>query len=105
MDPVKKGKKYGSLLSFQDKALSSLERKKRDKAMRKYKKKIMSLDTSELEGRSLTDSDIKNHSKILTREVRKGIKLGKSLGIQFQGDGEEVVREMSLLEEAELLAS
>ncbi|KAL4302776.1 hypothetical protein GQ457_10G003760 [Hibiscus cannabinus] len=83
MGRMKKGKKYGSLLSFQDKALSSLERKKMDKAMRKYKNKIKSLDTSELEGRSLTDSDIKNRSEILTREARKAIKLGKSLGIQF----------------------
>ncbi|KAL4320065.1 hypothetical protein GQ457_18G005740 [Hibiscus cannabinus] len=86
---LKKDKKYGYLLSFQDKALSSLERMKSDKAMRKYKKKINSLDTSELEG----------------REARKVIKLGKSLGMQFQGDEEEVVREMGLLEEAELLAS
>ncbi|KAK9000605.1 hypothetical protein V6N11_081094 [Hibiscus sabdariffa] len=65
VDHVKKDKKYGSLLSFQDKALSSLERLKRDKSMRKYKKKIKSLDTSELEGRSLTDSDIKIRSEIL----------------------------------------
>ncbi|KAL4388231.1 hypothetical protein GQ457_09G008940 [Hibiscus cannabinus] len=54
MTCTKKGKKYGSLLSFQ------FERKKRDKALKKIKKKDKSFKISELEGRSLSDSYLKN---------------------------------------------
>ncbi|KAK8693626.1 hypothetical protein V6N13_071201 [Hibiscus sabdariffa] len=56
----KRNKKYGSLASLQNKAISSVERKRRDRAQRKLKKNWFDRELSSLEGRSLSDSDIRS---------------------------------------------
>ncbi|KAK8992034.1 hypothetical protein V6N11_044926 [Hibiscus sabdariffa] len=48
------------------------------------------LDSSELSGRSLSDADLMARQDVLTREARKALELGKSLGMQIVGDEEEV---------------
>ncbi|KAK8706362.1 hypothetical protein V6N13_049931 [Hibiscus sabdariffa] len=53
----RKVKRYGSLTTFQDKALTEKQRKKRDRAIRRERKRI-DLESSELSGRSLSDSDL-----------------------------------------------
>ncbi|KAL4364313.1 hypothetical protein GQ457_04G009840 [Hibiscus cannabinus] len=52
-------KRYGSLKEFQYKALSAVERKKLDRVRKRNKKDTSLSEVSELEGRSLTDSDLK----------------------------------------------
>ncbi|KAL4320229.1 hypothetical protein GQ457_18G023790 [Hibiscus cannabinus] len=84
----KKERRYGSLLDFQDKALSNLERKNRDRAFKRNKVSKKTLTSSELSGRSLSDSDL-----MVRWEARKTLKLGKSLGMKIIGDEEEVVRD------------
>ncbi|KAL4347075.1 hypothetical protein GQ457_17G006610 [Hibiscus cannabinus] len=49
----KKEIRYGSLLDFQDKGLSNLERKKRDRAFKRNKVSKKTLTSSDLSGRSL----------------------------------------------------
>ncbi|KAL4279935.1 hypothetical protein GQ457_03G001440 [Hibiscus cannabinus] len=94
----KKERRYGSLLDFQDKALSNLERKNRDRAFKRNKVSKKTLTSSELSGRSLSDSDLMVRWDVLTREARKTLKLGKSLGMKIIGDEEEVVRDIALLD-------
>ncbi|KAK9004016.1 hypothetical protein V6N11_001834 [Hibiscus sabdariffa] len=94
----KKDRRFGSLLEFQEKVISDLERKKRDRALRKHKVNKKTLDSSELSGRSLSDSDLMARWEASIREERKALELGKSVGLQIVGDEKEVVREMALLD-------
>ncbi|KAL4369203.1 hypothetical protein GQ457_05G027280 [Hibiscus cannabinus] len=91
-------KRYGSLMDFQDKALTDWERKKRDKALKKNKLKKEDLSVSELSGRSLSNSDFVARWIVATREARKALKLGKRLGMEIIGDEQEVVKELARLE-------
>ncbi|KAK8523411.1 hypothetical protein V6N12_047931 [Hibiscus sabdariffa] len=95
-------KRYGSLFDLHDQVLSKAEKKKKDRALRRKKKVESNLAASELDGRSLTDSDLQTRKYILTLESRKALELGKDLGIQSQGDEEEVIRDLVRLEEEEL---
>ncbi|KAL4383448.1 hypothetical protein GQ457_15G029340 [Hibiscus cannabinus] len=79
----RKGKKYASLLDFQDKVLTELERKKRDRAIKRNKAKKKELECSELFGRSLSDSDLAAKWILATREARKALKLGKKIGFHI----------------------
>ncbi|KAL4303253.1 hypothetical protein GQ457_10G003750 [Hibiscus cannabinus] len=100
MQPFRvKQKRYGSLKELQDKALTSLEKKKRDRAKRKKKNKFNELQDSELDGRSLSDSDIHARREALTKEARKTLALGKNLGMEIQGFEEEVIQEIVASEE------
>ncbi|KAK8483246.1 hypothetical protein V6N13_009825 [Hibiscus sabdariffa] len=40
---------------------------------------------------------------VLTREARNALELGKNVGIQFQGDEKELIRDLVRLEDAELI--
>ncbi|KAL4273577.1 hypothetical protein GQ457_13G001680 [Hibiscus cannabinus] len=93
-------KRYGSLMDFQDKALTVWERKKRDKALKKNKLNKKDLMVSELSGRSLSYSDFAARWDAATREARKALKLGKRLGMKIVGDEQEVVKELARLEVA-----
>ncbi|KAL4309808.1 hypothetical protein GQ457_01G015910 [Hibiscus cannabinus] len=75
---------------FQDKELTELERKNRDKACKKYKLNKKSLEVSELSGRSLSDTDLSTRWDILTKEAQKALKLGKKIGMGIEGNEEEV---------------
>ncbi|KAL4278665.1 hypothetical protein GQ457_03G003390 [Hibiscus cannabinus] len=83
-------KRYGSLKVFQDEVLSEAQRKKRDRVLRRNKKKMKDLETSELEGRSLPNFDLKTRWNKCVVEARKALALGKKLGIQIHGDEEDV---------------
>ncbi|KAL4367062.1 hypothetical protein GQ457_05G033920 [Hibiscus cannabinus] len=101
MSPKKRPKnvkRYGSLMDFQDKALTKWERKKRDKALKKNKLNKKDLLVSELSGRSLSDSDLATRWNAATKEARKVLKLGKRLGMEIIGDEQEVVKEIARLE-------
>ncbi|KAL4347915.1 hypothetical protein GQ457_17G003020 [Hibiscus cannabinus] len=82
----------------------SIERKRRDRAQRKLKKNWHDRELSSLEGRSLSDSDIRSRQKALIREAQKTLKVGKEVGIIIKGPKKDVIREIILLEEAELNA-
>ncbi|KAE8714464.1 hypothetical protein F3Y22_tig00110195pilonHSYRG00049 [Hibiscus syriacus] len=93
----KKSKRYGSLLKLQNQVLSVPSRRKRIK-FKKLKLKIKDLESSELSGRSLSDSDLKGRWLAAYKEVEKTLELGKSLGIQISGEELEVVKELAMLE-------
>ncbi|KAL4271620.1 hypothetical protein GQ457_13G010870 [Hibiscus cannabinus] len=84
-------KRFGSLMSLQDKVISEAEKKKRDRAIRREKKNSKGCASSELSDRSLTDSDLVYHKEILTKKARKSLALGKRLGIRIEGNEEEAV--------------
>ncbi|KAK8655844.1 hypothetical protein V6N13_108410 [Hibiscus sabdariffa] len=93
-----RNKRYGSLRCFQEKAISEIEKKKRDRAIRREKKKAKGWDSSQLSGRSISDSDLVHRWELSTMEARKALTLGKSLGIQIEGNEDEAVREIARLE-------
>ncbi|KAL4366749.1 hypothetical protein GQ457_05G026460 [Hibiscus cannabinus] len=93
-----RNKRYGSLRCFQDKAISEIERKTRDRAIHREKKKAKGWDFSELSGRSLSDSDLVHRWELSIKEARKALNLGKSLGIKIEGNEDEAVRELARLE-------
>ncbi|KAL4375895.1 hypothetical protein GQ457_02G040260 [Hibiscus cannabinus] len=67
----KRVKKFGSLLELQNRVLSKLDRKKRDKALRRRKLSVNFLEDSELSGTSLSDSDIKKRMSSVVKECEK----------------------------------
>ncbi|KAL4384776.1 hypothetical protein GQ457_15G026230 [Hibiscus cannabinus] len=95
---LKAKKKYSSLFELQDRVLSSVEKRKRDRSLRREKKDKSNLDHSEISGCSLSDSDLQIRWKIAKSEAKKSLELGKNLGMKIQGSEEEVVRELTLLE-------
>ncbi|KAL4313288.1 hypothetical protein GQ457_01G032420 [Hibiscus cannabinus] len=94
----KNKKKYDSLLDLQDKALSTADRRKRDRALKKSKSSRNNLDYSELSGRSLSDSDLAARWVSATKEAKKTLNLGKKLGVQVVGDEQDVVNELISME-------
>ncbi|KAL4340333.1 hypothetical protein GQ457_08G008340 [Hibiscus cannabinus] len=107
MDPVisiKKNsfpvKKYGSLWDLQDRALFNIEKKRRDRGVRRNKRnKKISEDIQglELSGRSLSDSDLRIKWERAKLEAKATLELGKKIGMSIRGSEEEAVRELSLL--------
>ncbi|KAL4363278.1 hypothetical protein GQ457_04G006140 [Hibiscus cannabinus] len=99
-----KGKRYGSLANLQDKVISSLERKRRDRGWRKTKKGGVDINSSELEGRSLSDSDLRTRRDFQIKEARKTLEVGNELGIKFLGPAQDVINAICSLEEADFIA-
>ncbi|KAK8532154.1 hypothetical protein V6N13_131489 [Hibiscus sabdariffa] len=62
-------KRYGSLLFLQDDVISEADRKKRDRAIRREKKKSKGRVSSDISGRSLTDSDMIFHNDIKMKDL------------------------------------
>ncbi|KAL4342271.1 hypothetical protein GQ457_08G027490 [Hibiscus cannabinus] len=100
----RKNKKYGSLASFQDKAISSAERKRRDRALRRSKKRGIDCNFSDLDGRSLSDSDLRARRDVLIKEARKTMQVGMKSGIDFIGSKQDIIRDICSLEEPDFLA-
>ncbi|KAK8697571.1 hypothetical protein V6N13_113712 [Hibiscus sabdariffa] len=84
-----------------DRALSKLERKKRDRAKRRFKQAWNSFPPVEVEGRSLSDSDLQIRRDILIREAKMTLQVGKTISIQFRGDENEAVEELTNIAEKE----
>ncbi|KAK8976625.1 hypothetical protein V6N11_057225 [Hibiscus sabdariffa] len=85
----KKERKFGSLSTIQDRFLSEAEKRKRVRIKKHLKKKEIEETISELEGRSITDSDIEARKDFLLKEARKTLDIGKKVGIEFIGDEQE----------------
>ncbi|KAK8661040.1 hypothetical protein V6N13_051942 [Hibiscus sabdariffa] len=94
----RKGKRYGSLIGFQDKFLLEKERKKRNRTLRRVKKSKNDIEMSELSGRFLSDSDLMARWNAAVKEARNTLELGKRVGFQIEGDESEAVRELALLD-------
>ncbi|KAK8712354.1 hypothetical protein V6N13_147594 [Hibiscus sabdariffa] len=56
------------------------------------------LESSELSGRSLSDSDLTARWNNALKEAIMALELGKRLGVQIEGDESEVIRDLALLE-------
>ncbi|KAL4341818.1 hypothetical protein GQ457_08G022360 [Hibiscus cannabinus] len=85
-----KGRRYGSMLAIQEGSLTEAEKRKRDRARRRQKKKVKGESPSELEGRSISDSDIQARKEILLLEAQRTLEVGKKVGIDFIGNKEAV---------------
>ncbi|KAK8487536.1 hypothetical protein V6N11_064515 [Hibiscus sabdariffa] len=81
----KKEMKYGSLWEFQSKGLIEFEKRKRDHTCRRVKKDRRYMESSELSGRSLFDSELASMRNFLTKETRKTLSLGKNLECTLRG--------------------
>ncbi|KAK8985427.1 hypothetical protein V6N11_068683 [Hibiscus sabdariffa] len=97
-EPRIKKKRYGSLSAIQEKGISEADRRLRVRAKKRVKKKGKSEEASELEGRSISDSDMKARRNFLLAEAIKTIEVGKTIGIEFIGDENEVVKDLIALE-------
>ncbi|KAL4283199.1 hypothetical protein GQ457_16G029250 [Hibiscus cannabinus] len=91
-------KRYGSMNQLQDKVLSEKEKKKTDRAIRREKKNEKNCEFSELSGRSLSESDLVQHWEIVSKKAKKALEVGKSLGIEIDGNEEEVIKELADLD-------
>ncbi|KAK8556513.1 hypothetical protein V6N12_002912 [Hibiscus sabdariffa] len=90
-DYRRKERKYASLFELQDKALSEIEKKRRDRALKKCKKT----------GKAKVNLEIVDYSprkQILTRAARKTLAIGKRVGFQFIGNEEDVIEDLVELE-------
>ncbi|KAK8519172.1 hypothetical protein V6N12_012398 [Hibiscus sabdariffa] len=112
-------RKFISLAEMQDQFLSTKEKKKRDRALKKFKKAGQTVAPKEAEVHIPTDSDFARNQirtkstknkfesrnsdmklcdEGLYEEAKKTLELGKSLGMQIIGNEEEAVEEMVRLE-------
>ncbi|KAK8495374.1 hypothetical protein V6N13_134083 [Hibiscus sabdariffa] len=80
------------------------EKRKKEVALKKSKAISQEEMETEIDGRSLSDSDQKAIWSRHSKESRKTLKLGKKLGLQFIGDEEEVLKEISSLKHHEFKA-
>ncbi|KAL4291077.1 hypothetical protein GQ457_14G025740 [Hibiscus cannabinus] len=97
----KKERKYGSLLALQDKALSEVEKRKRDRIKKRLKMKGKENEKSELEGCSITDSDMQARRIALLEEAKKNLAVGKKVGMVIIGDEAEAIEELVSIAEME----
>ncbi|KAK8693995.1 hypothetical protein V6N13_071559 [Hibiscus sabdariffa] len=95
------GQKYGSMLAIQEGSLTEAEKRRRDRARRRQKKKDKGESPSELEGRSISDSDIQARKEILLLEAQRTLEVGKKVGIEFIGNKKAVKEELIALAEKE----
>ncbi|KAK8505561.1 hypothetical protein V6N12_038302 [Hibiscus sabdariffa] len=87
---TKVAKKFVSLWELQDKTLSKNDKKKRDRTSR-WKKIIKeNLQDSELSGRSLSNSDLREKWERSKMEARRSLELEKKFGLKIKGSEEEV---------------
>ncbi|KAL4279899.1 hypothetical protein GQ457_03G014630 [Hibiscus cannabinus] len=89
-----KEQRFGSLVEIQDKVLTDSERKNRDKAKKRIKKKNKASEKSELEGISLTDSDMQARRRILINEAKKTLEVGRLIGFEIEGEENEAIMEL-----------
>ncbi|KAL4324756.1 hypothetical protein GQ457_11G000030 [Hibiscus cannabinus] len=99
----RKERRFGSLFELQDKVLSKLERRKRDRVLKRIKKKGKENEQPELEGCTVTDSDLQERRRILLREAKKTLATGSLCGIEIRGDVNEAVEELISLAEKDQL--
>ncbi|KAH1047420.1 hypothetical protein J1N35_038204 [Gossypium stocksii] len=86
------------MLEIQDRVLTTKEKLKRDKGIRKLKGKGDSRNDESIANLSLSDSNISNIRKVILKETKKTWKVGKKLGFSVQGDKEIVIEEIMRIE-------
>ncbi|KAK9009640.1 hypothetical protein V6N11_036170 [Hibiscus sabdariffa] len=91
-------KRYGSLQHFQYKDLSAAEKKKLERYRKRKKKGLKFPEQSEIEGRSLSDSDLKTRWENGIKEAKETLEVGKKVGIEFIGDEQEIILDLVNLE-------
>lgn len=74
--------------------LTTKEKLKRDRGMRKSKGKGDSGIDESITNLSLSDSDINNRRKVILREAKKTWEVGKKLGFSVLVDNEIVIEEI-----------
>ncbi|XP_039036026.1 uncharacterized protein LOC120172691 [Hibiscus syriacus] len=87
------------MLQIQNNFLSDIERKKRNRVIKKSKPGLERKKSVEIDVQSLSDSGISNRRKVLIREAERTLNLGKSLGITIIGDEKEFIDELVRIEE------
>ncbi|KAK8524690.1 hypothetical protein V6N13_015700 [Hibiscus sabdariffa] len=92
-DCHRKERKYASIFEV----LSEKEKKRRDRALKKCKKIKKTKVNPEIFTYSPTDSDIAR-KQILTLAARKTLSVGKRVGFQFIGNGDDVIEDLVELE-------
>ncbi|KAG8493318.1 hypothetical protein CXB51_010713 [Gossypium anomalum] len=91
-------KKIRSTREIQDTTLTSKEKQKRDRGLRKQKgKRILRIDDS-IANLSLSNSNISNRRKVILREAKKTWEVGKRLGFSVHGDEEMIIEEIIRIE-------
>ncbi|KAL4303454.1 hypothetical protein GQ457_10G003450 [Hibiscus cannabinus] len=78
---------------IQDRILNEADRKKRDRALRRIRKKEKNLNL-EIGEASLSSSDLRKRRDILFRDAVKTLEFGKKVGFEAEGDSMQVVRDM-----------
>ncbi|KAE8725239.1 hypothetical protein F3Y22_tig00009009pilonHSYRG00299 [Hibiscus syriacus] len=78
-----KMKKFGSMLNIQGKVLSKTERRRRDRALKKFNLNKSDLLFSELSGTSISNSVLKQRWAEAFVEAQEAVYLDKQLGIMF----------------------
>ncbi|KAK8562863.1 hypothetical protein V6N12_010927 [Hibiscus sabdariffa] len=78
--------------------LSNVEKKRRDRGVRRTKKTKEGAQKMELSSCSLSDSDLRNKWEWAKIEAKLALELGKKYGLLIRGSEDEAVRELSLLE-------
>ncbi|KAK8999279.1 hypothetical protein V6N11_070455 [Hibiscus sabdariffa] len=91
-------KRYESLQHFQYKDPSAAEKKKLEPNRKRNKKGLKFLEQSEIEGRSLSDSDLKTRWENGIKEAKETLEVGKKVGIEFFGDEQEIIHDLVNLE-------
>ncbi|KAH1091799.1 hypothetical protein J1N35_019056 [Gossypium stocksii] len=79
---------------IQNSSLTLKERKKRDRAMLKEKRREFSKYDERIFNLSLSDSDISNKMRVILREANNTWTIGKKVGFSVHGDEEEVIEEI-----------
>ncbi|KAK8648081.1 hypothetical protein V6N13_128843 [Hibiscus sabdariffa] len=79
------------------------DRKKRDRAKKRIKTKGKDIERTELEGNSITDSDMQVRRNALLEEAKRTLATGKVVGIEIIGDEAQALEELvSLVEKDQL---
>ncbi|KAH1063686.1 hypothetical protein J1N35_028673 [Gossypium stocksii] len=93
------------MYEIQNGGLTIKERKKRDKALQKEKRKEVRKDDERIANLSLSDSNISNRIKVIIREANNTWAIRKKLGFSVRGDEEKVIEEIMRAEINKVLKS
>ncbi|KAK8620700.1 hypothetical protein V6N13_067166 [Hibiscus sabdariffa] len=87
-------KKIRSQLDIKNKIISEVDRRRRDKALKRRNWNKQYLEETELSGKSLSDSDINNRVSKILFEVKHVLNMSKKIGVNFLGDENDVLKDL-----------
>lgn len=92
----KKGlyKKIQSMYEIQSSNLTTKERKKRDKNLKKEKEREARMEDERIVNLSLSDSNISNKGRVILREAKNTWAIGKKLGLRVRDNEEDVIEDI-----------